>query len=286
MNFQIAISYASGDGWLARDLHDLLVPYGYSVYCYDKMPDEARGVLRENLRQIYANSWLNILFWSDEYSRKSLDSFPAMERRFIAHRHVNTGDTQTLLFVRTDASPIPSDFEILLAHRIDQIGLLGLERLAIERLRSLSRRPTAQGVVFHPAPTNTYRSMPEPCRFKVDPGYATDPLNRWKQLADVLVDFPHNQGTRYVYLIPSGLCTAHLRHTDRLRTDPRYLDAKRAATEAWIATVMGKELAGFSFVERKRKSPEKEILTLYCADYDRYLNDHVDRFLQQTWHTT
>lgn len=284
MEFQIAISYASETGWVARDLHDLLVPYGYSVYCYDKMPDEARGVLRENLRNIYASSWLTILLWSEAYARKPTDSFPAMERRFIVHRHVNTGDTNTLLFVTTDASPIPPDFEIILAHRIDQTGLLGLERLAIDRLRSLSRRPTSHGVISHPPPTNTYRSMPQPCRFRVNRGYATDPLNRWKQLADVLVDFPNDQGTVYVYLIPSGLCTAHLRHTDRLRTDMRYLNAKRAATEEWIASVIGRELAGFSFVERKRKSPEKEILTVYCAEYDRYLNDHMERFLQQTWH--
>jgi len=279
--FDIAISYASQEAWLARDLHDLLTPYGRSVYCFDRMPDESRGFLRERLRDIYTTSALNVVIWSESYSKAAPDSFPAMERRFIIHRHVNKGEAESLFPVSVDATPLDTDLEVTLVHRLQDSGVVGLEHLVIERLRAVRRKATIHGVVFHPPPTDKYRSEPKPCSFQLDPAFQRDPLRRWKKVGDILSIFPNSSGTKYVYLIPSGLCTAFLRQTVRFRTQPDLLDAKRLASAEWAEAVRGRNLAGFWFHSSGPNAPEREVVTLYCPEYDRYLNENFEQALER-----
>lgn len=278
-DFQIALSYASEDAWIAKDIHELLSSYAMSVYCYDRMPDETRGLLRDNLREIYNNSWLNILIWSRHYSSKSStqpDSFVAMERRFIAHRHINKGQAETLVIIQRDGTTLGSDLDYVLAHDIRATGVLAIERLAVERLAAISKRPTSNGIVCHPPSTAPIRSTPRDCNFTIISNYRNDPYQRWEKLADVWVNFPNEHGTACVYLMPSGFCTALLRHTGRFRTEPRYLDIKRAATEAFVASVGQRSLIGHWFLEKK---PERDIVALYCGEYDRFLNENFESFL-------
>lgn len=274
--FNIAFSYEGHDGWIARDLHELLSAYGLRVYCYDRMPDHARGILRSKLREIYQTSWMNVLFWSQSYAAQRPPSFVSMERTFIAHRHVNKGEPDSLLVVSPDNHPLEDDLDVVLAHSLQSTGLLGLERIAIDRLSALSRRPTASGIVCHPPPTHLFRSAPKDCAFTINPRFRQDPYSRWRQLADVWVDFPNEHGTKCVYLIPSGLTTVYLRHTVRLRTEPRYLAAKRAATENWVTSVGTKRLSGCWFLERK---DERDVVAVYCGEYDQFLNEHFHEFL-------
>jgi len=63
-HFDVALSYGETDVWAARDLHDLISQYGYSVYCADRQPDLARGILRERLHDIYSSSRVNVMIWS------------------------------------------------------------------------------------------------------------------------------------------------------------------------------------------------------------------------------
>jgi hypothetical protein len=274
-SFDIAISYASQQAWLAKDLHDLLTPYGLSVYCYERMPDEAKGFLRERLRDIYATSKLNILIWSESYSKAASDSFPAMERRFLVHRHVNKGEAESLLSISVDSTAYEGDLDITLVHSVQNLGVVGLEHLVVERMRSLRKFPTAHGIVFHPPPTDKYRSEPRPCGFKLDSRFQNDPLKRWEKLTI----FPNDRGTKYVYLIPSGLCTVFLRHTVRFRTQTDYLEAKRLASIAFSEAVAHRELSGFWFLSSSANAPEREVVTLYCPEYDRYLNDNFEKCL-------
>ena len=96
----------------------------------------------------------------------------------------------------------------------------------------------------------------------------------------MLTVFPNDKGTKFVYLIPSGLCTVFLRHTVRFRTQPDYLEAKRLAAIEFAAKVGSRELSGFWFVASGRNAPEREVVTLYCPEYDRYLNDNFERCLE------
>ena len=91
LRFDIALSYAEKDAWIAKDLYQLATGYGFSVFCADYLPDRASGFLRTKLQEIYSESRLNVVLWSQAYSSKSIDSFPALERRAIAARHVGRG---------------------------------------------------------------------------------------------------------------------------------------------------------------------------------------------------
>jgi len=278
-SFDIAISYTSQEAWLAKDLHDLLIPYDLSVYCFDRMPDEARGFLRERLGDIYAESKLNILIWSAAYSKAAPDSFVAMERRFLVHRHVNKGESESLLPIRVDATAYDRDLDITLVHGLQDLGVVGLEHLVVERFRALGKCPTDHGIVCHPRATDRYRGELRPCSFKLDPSFQRDPIKRWEKLADMLAKFPNDKGTKYVYLIPSGLCTVFLRHTVRLRTQPDYLEAKRLASIAFAEAIGSHELSGFWFLSRSANAPERDVVTLYCPEYDRYLNENFQKCL-------
>lgn len=280
-SFEIAISYASQEAWLAKDLYELLTPYGFSVYCFNRMPDESRGFLRERLRDIYTNSGVNILIWSAAYSKAASDSFPAMERRFIVHRHVSKGEAESLFTICVDATALEIDLDITLVHKLQDLGVLGLEHLIVERMRALQRRPTNHGVVFHPPPTDKYRGELKPCQFKLASTFQRDPLKRWQKLGDILTIFPNDKGTKFVYLIPSGLCTVFLRHTVRFRTQPDYLEAKRLASVAFTEAVGSRDLSGFCFISSNLNAPEREIVTLYCPEYDRYLNENFEKYLEQ-----
>ena len=281
MKYHIALSYASSDAWIAKDLYEILISYNYSVYCYDKMPDETQGILRDKLREIYQGACLNILLWSSSYDNNSEDSFASMERRFIVDRHLYRGDDDALMVVCVDESPLPKDFDMILAHNIKKTGLLGLENIITERLQRLSFKCDDSKAVCHPMATTPYRSQLEPCTFRIHRNWKRDPYKRWKQLADILTVFPNSQGTKCVYLIPSGGCMVHLRHTGRLKTNELYLEAKRIASEEFIGFNLEKELCGFWFIEKKPRKPEYEVVTLYCSEYDQYLNENVGRVISE-----
>src|SRR5688572_11319723 len=116
--FDLALSYAAEDSWLAKDLHGLISRIGFLVYSYDEFPDHARGTLRRNLRDIYYDSRLNVVIWSSTYQAKPLDSIVACERRCIGDRHVERGDSNSLLIVRLDGTPLERDFQTILGHSL------------------------------------------------------------------------------------------------------------------------------------------------------------------------
>ena len=277
--FDIALSYSSNDSWIAKDLHDLLAAYGFKVYCYDRQPDESRGFLRESLRDIYLNSQLNILLWSSSHASAATDSFPAMERRFLAHRHINKGEAETLIPIDVDGHPLAHDLEIATVQPLRQHGILGMEQLVIDRMRHLRKRPTNNGLVFHPPPTDKYRSELNACEFSLHPKYQTNPLKRWQKLGDVWVRFPNPHGTQHVFMIPSGLCTVFLRHTARMRMRPEWIEAKRRTSIDFADSVGDRKLRGFWFFNRSASAPEREVVTIYCSDYDRYLNENFEKHL-------
>ena len=279
--FDVALSYHAQDEWLARDIHDLLVASSVKVYCYSQALDATAGNIRDSLREIYATSSLNILIWSEAYATSSADSIVAMERRLIVHRHLNKGDTKTLLIVSADGFPIAEDLEIALVHDLKRTGLLAIEGRVTGRLRQQRVRETPLGPVFHPQGTERNRSALTPCVFTINARFKSDRFERWMKLGDIWVDLPNQHGTRVVYLIPSGLCTLFLRNTTRFLMNPELVEAKKLASQQFVAQVGRRALAGFWFLQRNEKTAEREIVTTYAAEYDRYLNEHFDGALAE-----
>lgn len=270
--FDLALSYSSSDAWIAKDISDLIARYGYRVYCFDHQPDHTKGFLRQNLRSIYQNSRLNLVIWSAEYAEKTKDSLVSMERRCITNRHVEKGDAKSLFILSTDNTPIDIELEEVLVHELEKLGIVGTEKLILERLKHLATHTTVLGTVCHPAGTEYDRGQLHLCSFFIHDRYQTDRCRRWERLGDVEVYFPEGNplGTRNVYLIPSGLTINLLGHTLILQSDREQLEMKRKATESFCTQYKKKEIKGFWFVMKKNKA---EIATVYSEIYDVFLNE-------------
>jgi len=276
LRFDVALSYSSSNAWLARDIFKLLTVPGFNVYCYDEMPDAAHGVLRSGLRDIYYDSHLNIVLWSRAYRDSQSDSFVALERRAIADRHVERGESKSLFIVLLDDTPLERDFQTVLAHKLQDFGVLGLQGALISRLKSLYSHVTEEGaVVCHPsiALREGSRGLLQPCSFTISRDYASDKLNRWKNCADILVDFPNPLKTRWVYLIPSGLTTPFLTHPSRLFVDPSLLEHKRRASIEFIEQFGDQKIKGAWFPLSKNGVDHA---TVYSISYDRFLNKSAE----------
>jgi hypothetical protein len=269
LDFDVAFSYSSNDAWIARDLSKLIAQSGLTIYCYDNEPDRVAGFLRSKLLDIYRDSRLNVVLWSRSYASAMPESFPAMECRCVINRHVEKGDAQALLLISLDDETLTRAMDTILAHDIRRQGVLRTARLIIERIGKISAGRSSGGLVQHPVTTEAERGQLYPCTFVIHPSYQTDPRGRWQQLADVLVRFPNPLRTRDVYLIPSGLCSPLLRHSDILRTEPELLERKRAATVDFVQRQAQSVLAGFWFALKRRES---EVVTVYAPTYDAALN--------------
>lgn len=272
--FNVALSYSESDVWAARDLHDLICQYGYSVYCADRQPDLTRGILRERLHDIYSSSRVNVMIWSTSYANKPKESIVAMEEQCLWLRHVKNDDAKSLFILSIDDTPIPEYLAGVLTHILHRIGIMGATKAILSRLKEFASYNTQFGIVCHPLGTESDRGQLRPCSFLIKSDYQSDPLGRWQQLADVEVEivkenFPRNL---HIYLIPSGGTTPLLGHSLILRTDPGLLERKRQASIRFAQERMGREQRGFWFHMRKRGV---EIPTLYSAEYDAFLNSSM-----------
>ena len=269
--FDVALSYSDTDVWVAKDLHDLIFQYGFSVYCADRQPDYARGALRKKLFGIYGNSRVNVIIWSQSYARKPEDSIVAMEKDCIWERHVGHRDRDSLFILALDDTPLDGNLKGVLSHKLHEIGLVGARDIIILRLKELSPYITESGILCHPLTTEKDRGQLHPCSFFIKPDYKNDRLGRWRKLADIEVEvvgenFPPNF---QVYLIPSGSATPLLRHSHILKTDPSLLERKRSASIKFAEEWMERELKGTWFI---MKMGELDVPTVYSLEYDKFLN--------------
>ncbi|MEW6731008.1 MAG: TIR domain-containing protein [Acidobacteriota bacterium] len=123
--------------------------------------------------------------------------------------------------------------------------------------------------VKHPVGAEKERGELNPCKFTINPRYKLDPLGRWNKLADLLVDFHNPLGTRYVYLIPSGIAPKEYTDTGWWKTNPILLNEKREVTEKFASEKDGHEIKGYWFALRR---DDKEYVTIYSEEYDQFLN--------------
>lgn len=276
LRFNVAISSAKEDGWIAKDLSSLLKWLGFSVYCHLHEPEVARGFLEEKLGDIYSDSCLNIIIWSRAYSQRPRDSIVSYARRCLATRHVYKGDAESLLILRADETPVESDLNSVLAHTLQERGLVGIQAFVIERLKSLWSFDTSSGLLTHPPGTEQERGPLQSCSFTIHPEYQSAPLNRWENLADVRIrsnDIPLKRGV-IPFMILSGLAIPFLRNSSLLKVDPKLLHLKRRATINFLQHRLGRSLDGVWFL---RKKETVEYPLVYCSIYDEFLNKSFQR---------
>lgn len=276
IHFDVALSYSEEDAWAAKDIHDLILERGFSVYCSDRQPDLARGVLRERLYDIYANSRVNVMIWSSSYASKPMDSIVAMEQQWLWSRHVKQHQEESLFILALDDTPLPPYLAGILTHKLRKIGLYGAMKAILARLKQLSTYSTEFGMVSHPIGTEKDRGQLHPCFFSIKPDYQSS--DRWERLADIEVEIMKEKFRPglHIYLIPSGGATPLLRHSVLLRTDPGLLEYKRRVSIKFAQERIGQKLNGFWFFMRKG---EVDIPTVYSAEYDAFLNTSMQGYL-------
>lgn len=267
--FDVAISFASDDRWLAMDMNNLFTQAGISSYCSAHLADEASGLLRKNLYDIYDGSLLNFMIHSKAYEEKVGDSIVKMERQVLFDRHVGRGESESLFVLLTDAK-LPSDFEMCLAHRLSDIGVTGSLSFVFQRLKHLKKVPDQQGGNYsHPAKSEKSRGSMSQCEFKIDPNFRQH--RRWKELGDILIETipPGPKGLKTI-LIPSAQCIAFLGHSTAIKRDSKLLAIRQDGGNSFYNLNRDETLRGVTFAMRNGAI---EYPTAYCLKYDLHLNN-------------
>jgi hypothetical protein len=272
--FDAAVSVAGADAWIARDIRSLLDEAGHRTYFYGDFADSAQGHLRRNLHDIYSESAVNILLWSQHYRDKLDDPHSIICQEFyrLLDRHLAPDRADALLIVRADSEPVTDLLAEILYHELRGVGLVGVRNFALARIKT--QRLKTDGFL-HPHGLEGRRTRCLPCHFQVADTFATDRLGRWKKLGDIEIRFTDfDPGPVSVpYLIPSGAVPAFLRHSNRLRHDPACLAVKQAAGEVFAAAHLKQELIGVRFMHDNNGM---EYPHVYCGGYDQALLAHWD----------
>jgi hypothetical protein len=267
--FDVAISFASDDRWLAMDMNKLFTQAGISSYCSAHQADEANGLLRRNLYDIYDSSLLNFLIHSKAYDEKVDGSIVKLERQVLFERHVGRGDSSSLFVLLTDAK-LPNDFKMCLAHRLNDIGVTGSLSFVFQRLKQLKKVPDEQGGNYsHPAKSEKSRGSMSPCEFKIDPNFRQH--RRWKELGDILIETmpPAPKGLK-TFLIPSAQCIPFLGHSTAIKRDSKLLATKQNGGNSFYNLYRDETMRGVAFSMRNGAI---EYPTAYCLKYDLHLNN-------------
>ncbi|WP_104398495.1 hypothetical protein [Vibrio penaeicida] len=269
--YDVAFSFTQKDAWIAKDLDILLQRLGVHCYCSAHLPDRANGQLRKELFNIYRSSKINVLIYSSDYALKANDSIVAMERKLLFDRHIGRGEESALFILVVDESSIPEEFDLCLAQYVKDIGILGAEKYIDSRLKEVIKVKGDNNHIYsHPTGIERIRGDMQPCTFKISPNWKNDRKKRWLTLGDISVTTEHSMSNGMItYLIPSGHCISFLGHSNRLRTDKTSLKIKKRAGLDFIRESEDKTFSGVIFTINHNGM---DYPTVYCSEYDHYLN--------------
>ncbi len=144
-----------------------------------------------------------------------------------------------------------------------------LSKIGTDLLQLLRELSPELKLVWHPASKDKDRGELSPCTFTLNSKYKLDPYSRWKNLADVLVNFRNPLGTRYVFMVPSGAAPEEYHYTDWWLKSPQLLAEKRGITEQFVKDNLGVELTGAWYPMRRNNI---DYTTVYCSRYDKALS--------------
>lgn len=276
-SYDIAISYLKEDSWLAKDLHGLLTMQGISVFTYETSPDAASNVFSLSLLNIYKQSSINILIWSEHYKNSDKASTVKAELNALHSRHIGKSEQQSLVIIAADDTSIHDDFETCPMHKVKIHGVLNVAGIVVNRLMQNWKISTHNKFYQHPKGCKN-RSPMSPCTFKIKNTYAG--TKRWVSLADIDVTVNnksiHKNGMK-VYLIPSGLTPPFVNHSVSLKSNTNFLDIKRRIAIDFIKANLNRELDGVLF----NIKTEVELPHIYSKEFDKYILDNWHNYTKE-----
>ncbi|ELN6934645.1 hypothetical protein RZY48_004161 [Vibrio navarrensis] len=227
---------------------------------------------------IYNNSAVNVIVWSESYKNKPKDSIVNLEKTILWDRHVGKSEDKSLFILNVDDTIIPKDFEICLIHNLRSIGPLNAKEFIVNRLLDCYK---VQDVKFgnfkHPDNVVGQRGKMLPFRFRLSCNYRQDGLNRWNTLGDLLiVPLDNNVPSKLkTFLIPSAATPPFLSHSTLVKTNGRVLSIKQRASEAFAKVNMKLDLIGVLFYIENNGM---EYPHAYCSEYDKYLIENWQKY--------
>lgn len=277
MSYDVAISFASEDQWIANDLYTLLTNQGVSVYFSDRLPDVTARFLRKELFSIYRQSTLNVLLWSSSYATKRKDSPIHMEKNVLFDRHIGGNEHSSLLIVNVDSYEAPNEFSFCPAHPLKDFGISGIKEFVIDRLIASWRFKDEFGITYNHPPTKNRSKQMEPFTFKINTGFESK--TRWKTLGDIEVvsaDKIKRIDKLKIFLIPSGSKNVpiFLSHSTFLKSREDLLLTKQKTGLEFARQNAEKQLLGVLFyIDKDISYPH-----VYCHDYDKFLSANWKNF--------
>jgi len=280
MDFDVAISYCGENHFYAINLYEILRECGLSVYCSGapQFTDAAGGNLRKELRNIYQNSSVNILLWSQDYLAKiDSDSVIKMEHDLLFSRHVARVSYKSLYIYRLDSTPVSDDFEDCLSHKVDDVTFLSARSHIVERIiDSYSHDNDDFLNLEHPGNVLGHRGPMKPCTFRLSSNFKQDGLGRWESLGDCLVvpmysDIDKKNKT---YLLPSKQVPSFLSHSVLLRTSKPARSLKKRLTMEFVKRNRETTFGGVLFYIT---GDGHEYPHIYCSAYDHFLIKHMHK---------
>jgi hypothetical protein len=261
-NWDFFIAHAGAESAIAEALHDLL-KNSCRVFLdtRDLRPGENWPLA---LRAAHRGSRITLVLASTKTDKAFYEGAEIAAAIQMARQE---GSSHRVIPIYLDGREnVPYGLEVF--HSLSLSGTNDLPRIAQELLAVLRDLSPELKLVWHPASNDDDRGDLSPCTFSLNPKYKSDPYDRWKKLADVLVKFRNPLHTRYVFLVPSGAAPEEYHYTDWWLKHPELLDEKRAATQSFVKEHLGLELSGAWF-PMKRNS--RNYTTVYCSTYDKVL---------------
>lgn len=278
--FQIAISYSEDSSVLANDLYELFTEQGIICYNYKKFADRTKGILEDKISEIYKQSDINLILWTNDYKNKTDDTIVSTEKQVIYERHIKSNDEETLFILINDVNSkekieISNKFNRITYHSLNNLGIVKARNYLIERLYECFtyHEVDKSFKISHPHSETLNRGAMQICNFTIDNNCYED--KKWDILGDIKVNLVNSKieiGELKTYLIPSGNVTTLISHSTILKTQKMSLEIKRRLSREFIKENQGKQLTGYFF---KIINRDMEFPYLYCIQYDNWLNKRL-----------
>lgn len=272
-SFQVAFSFSNEKSWIAEDLYNFLKEVGIDSFYYKAYPDYMGGNLDANVKNVYNNSNLNVIIWSDEYAKKPIDSVVNTELQIMQNRHITNHEYDSLIIIKSDNFQIHNKFSELTYHNIDQIGLYKIRNAIIERLNKLYTYNDGDisQKMYHPKFDSFTRGKLIFCKFMIHDNF--EETHSWNKYGDIQVRITQLDKKididLSINLLPSGRVTSLLADPNLLRTQKKNLEIKKKLSMSFVSNNKFHELIGYLFFRFKNGI---EYCNVYNFEYDDCLN--------------
>lgn len=286
-DFDIAMSFCSEQSWLANDLFKLLTRDGLFVYNFNYHPNFIKERFREELKEIYSKSKVNIIIYSSDYLSKSKDNMTPIYYEFnsLWNRHIINESHEDLFLIVYDKKEINQ--KLLNAdirfYNLKDEGMLNIHSYFRENLYNLWSKNEENFIKYykHPLGLEIKRKAISFCTFRINADFENDEKGRHEKYGDIEVTLLSGkvvQRNHKVYLMASCNAPFYLSHPIVLESDEEpYKKIRQKINIDFYNHYKDKEInGGLFFIETGPAA--YPLPNVYSLIYDQFLIDNVEKY--------